>query len=239
MEQTQLGANDPQGALVGEQEVDQRNDPAHGLGGDGSRRRAHQTPIEDGYEENVQHHVGDTRAHRDPEAEGRPFGGDQEALEHSLEHEGGLAEKQDAAVGDAVGEHGLVSAQKDGYGLNEKDTGDGDGDAQGDGEQDQEGEVAVGTPRVALAHGLGHQSRAARSDHEARTAQDHEEGPDEIDGGEGGLTHEVGHAETVHHAVDRGEDHHDDRGEGEAEQLSVAEMLREGYMHGEIPFESI
>ena len=75
-------------------------------------------------------------------------------------------------------------------------------------------------------YGLGDQSRATCPDHKSTTAQDHEEGPDEIDGGEGGLPHEVGYEKPVDHTVDRGECHHDDGREGKAEELAVVEALR-------------
>ena len=131
-------------------------------------------------------------------------------MEGALEHEGGLGGQDDAAVGDAVGEHGLIGAQKDGHGLHKEHSRDGDGHAQADGGEDEEREVTVRAVTIPLAHGLGHQGGAARPQHEAAATQNLQEGPYEVDGGEGGLAYEIGHEKTVYYAVDGGEDHHND-----------------------------
>jgi len=57
------------------------------------------------------------------------------------------------------------------------------------------------------------------------SGQDHDEGHDEVDRGEGGLAGEVRHEQAVHDAVDGSENDHGDRGRCESEQRPEREML--------------
>ena len=79
--------------------------------------------------------------------------------------------------------------------------------------------------RFAFSECFCDEGTAARTEHEAERAEDHEEGHDKVDGGEGGLPHEIRNKKAVHDAVDRGEDHHNDRGERESQQLSVVKVV--------------
>ena len=92
----------------------------------------------------------------------------------------------------------------------------------------EHGEDAVGFASVALAKGLGHQSASTRAQHRAYHANQEQERHHQVDGGEGRFAHEVGHEHTVNHTINRGENHHGDGGQREAQQLAVAEMLGEG-----------
>lgn len=193
-------------------------------GGDG---RAGHTPVENGDEERVQHHVGDAGGHGDEKAQAGLFGGNEEALEHVLQHEGEGEAGNDAAVEDAVGHHGVRRAQQTGHGGHGDDAHGGQHCAQQQCEQYQHGEGAVGLVLLALAQQLGHQGGAAGADHKAHAAQDHHEGHDQVYGGKGRFAHEIGDEQTVHHAVDGREDHHADGGKREAQQLAIREMIGE------------
>ena len=225
--QTQCGGPQAQQAGVGTQEVDQGQYAAHTLaqaGGDGCAGHA---PVKNGDEERVQGHVGDAGGHGDEKAQAGLFGGDKEALEHVLQHEGEGEAGDDAAIENAVGHHGVRRAQQTGHGGHGDDAHGGQHCAQQQCEQYQHGEGAVGLLLLALAQQLGHQGGAAGADHKAHAAQDHHEGHDQVYGGKGRFTHEIGYEQTVHHAVDGREDHHADRRKREAQQLAIREMVGE------------
>ena len=70
-----------------------------------------------------------------------------------------------------------------------------------------------------------HNRTANGAEHKAQGARDHEKGHDEVHGGEGGLAYEIGDEVAVHHAVNGGEDHHDNGGQGKEKQLFIGEMI--------------
>ena len=78
---------------------------------------------------------------------------------------------------------------------------------------------------IALPHGLGNQGTATGANHKANGSKDHEKRHDQIHRGKGGLAYKIGHEKTVHHAVDRGKDHHDHGGHGKADQFGIGKML--------------
>ena len=230
--QTQGGGPQAQQAGVGTQEVDQGQYAAYTLAQAGGDGRAGHTPVKNGDEERVQDHVGDAGGHGDEKAQAGLFGGDEEALEHILQHEGEGEASDDAAIENAVGHHGVRRAQQTGHGGHGEDAHGGENDAQQQGEQYQHGEGAVGFVLFALAQQLGHQGGAAGANHKAHAAQDHHEGHDQVYGGKGRFAHEIGDEQTIHHAVDGGEDHHADGGKREAQQLAIREMIGQPYELG-------
>ena len=223
--QLQLCLCQLQQAAVGPQEVHQRQHAAHDLadaGGDGSARHA---PVEHRHEQGVQRHVGNARRHRDPQAQLGLFRRDQEALEHVLQHIRRVEGQHDAAIQHAIRQHFCVRTQKDGDRLHKDHAQRGDDDAADEGGGDHHGEVLIGAVLVALAHGFGHQCAAAGAEHEADAAKDHDEGHHQIHGGEGGLAHEIGHKQPVHHAVDGGEHHHDDGRQHELQEHFIGKVI--------------
>ena len=68
-------------------------------------------------------------------------------------------------------------------------------------------------------------SAAANAEHKANRAQDHNKGIEEIDSGKGCDSGIIGDKKAVHHAVNGDEDHHDNGGQGEAQQLAVMKMV--------------
>lgn len=69
------------------------------------------------------------------------------------------------------------------------------------------------------------QRTAARAEHEAERTRQHQKGHDEIDRFERFLAGVVGNEKSVHDAVDRGEDHHNDRGHDETEEFFIGKMV--------------
>ena len=221
----QPGGDQVQQAAVGPQKVDEGEDAAHALAdarGDGGTGHP---PAEHPDEQAVQHHVGQSRRHRGVQAQLGFLRGDEEALKYILQHERRRKGDVDAAIEDAVRQHLLSSAKEDSHRLHDQQAEDGENDPQQQGEEDHHGEAAVRPLSVPLSQDLGHQGGAAGADHEPHAPQDHDEGHHQVDGGKGGLSGEVGHEEAVHHAVDGGEDHHDDGGEDETQQLAVGEVV--------------
>ena len=160
---------------------------------------------------------------------------DKEALKRGLEHEGDAAREQNPPVGDAVGNQRVARARHPGDRLDEEDRENREHHAEQNDRVDDHRKIAAGERLVPLAERPRDQRAAAGAEHEAECADDHREGKDDIDGGERKISDQVGDEKTVHHAVDRGDDHHHDRRQSEAEQLAVGEVVGELNLHGGAP----
>ena len=221
----QSGPGQAEKAVVFPGEIDQGENPAHGLAGDGGRGGSRQAPLEHGDEQEVQDEVGEARRDGEAQAQVGLFRHHEEALEDVLQDEGRLPDDEDPAVEDAGLHHLPGGAQGDGDGTDEDESGNGQYNAENNGGVDQHGKVAVGVFPVALAQGLGDDGAAAGADHEAHGAHDHQGGEDEVHGGEGGLAHIVGDEQAVHDAVNGGADHHNNGRQDEAQEFGVGEVV--------------
>ncbi len=94
-----------QNAVVGPQEVEQRQHAAHRLADPGSQCRPSDPPAEARHKQGVQGHVGHPGAHRGQQAKLRPLGGGEECLKQVLEHEHGVERQNDAAIENTVAHH--------------------------------------------------------------------------------------------------------------------------------------
>lgn len=177
------------------------------------------------HEQSVQHDVGDAGGNGDVQAQLRPFRRHQKALEGVLQHIGDQAQQDDTSVADAHRQHGLVGAQQPGHRREKGNAADGEHGAQPDQHIDQKGEDLVGTLFAAGSQGVRHQRTATGTQHEAHGTQHHEKRHNEVHGSKGIGAHKVGHENTVHHGVDGGTHHHDDRRQSEAQQFSIGEVL--------------
>ena len=83
---------------------------SHGLAQARGQGRSCQAPAEHPHQQRVQHHVGHTGADRGSKPQPGLFRGDQEALEHILEHKGHVKGNDDPAVEHAVRDHLLGGA---------------------------------------------------------------------------------------------------------------------------------
>lgn len=219
------GAAQPQLAAVGPEEVHQRNGAAYELAENGGQSGALDTPLQHRHEQSVQHDVGDAGGNGDVQAQLRPFRRHQKALEGVLQHIGDQAQQDDTSVADAHRQHGLVGAQQPGHRREKGNAADGEHGAQSNQHIDQQGEDLVGTLFVVGSQGVRHQRTATGTQHEAHGTQHHEKRHNEVHGSKGIGAHKVGHENTVHHAVDGGTHHHDDRRQSEAQQFSIGEVL--------------
>ena len=194
-------AHQPQAAGILPSEVNKGHRAAHQLTQSRGRRRALQPEAEDAYKHGVQHHVGEPRSHRHAEAQLRLLSGGKEALELKLQNIEGQSRQVDGAVDHAAAQQLPLRSHQRRRPGQKQDAQNSQRRATGRRGVDQQREDLVGLLRLSLPHGLGDQGAAAGAEHEADAAQNHQIGHDEVDGGKGGLAHEVGHKEAVHHAV--------------------------------------
>lgn len=78
---------------------------------------------------------------------------------------------------------------------------------------------------MALPQGQRDQGAAPGAEHKADAAQDHQKGHNKVDGCKGRLAYKIGHKKSVHHAVDRSKDKHDDGGKGITQKASVSKVV--------------
>ena len=196
-------------------EVEHRQYAAHQLADKGGNGRALHAPAPDTHHQHVQHHVGAARAHGEPEAEVRLFGGDEKALEHILQRKGGQGHHQDASIAHRIVQKLPLGAQQHGNGPQKHNAQHGQHTDRDQSRQQEQGEIAVGLFLVALAQRDAHDGAAAGAQHKADGAQQHGQRHDEVDRGKGRLAHKVGDTQAVHDAVDGGEQHGADAGQHE------------------------
>ena len=156
----------------------------------------------------------------------RLFGGDEKALEHVLQREGGQRHHQNAAIAQGVIQQFSFGTQQHGDGPQEHDAQNGQHADRDKGSQQKHGEITVSLFLVALAQRDAHDGAAAGAQHEADGAQQHGQRHDEVDRRKGRFAHKVRHAQPIHDAVDGGEQHGADAGQHEPQQAGVGEMVR-------------
>ena len=190
------------------QEVDERDKSAHDLAqcrGDGA---SGDTPAKDADEQPIEHDVHDTGGDDDEEAVVGLARCREKRLEGELQCEERQGEQRPPPVDDAfVKELPLCPEGRDER-FDQPLSQDGENDREAYREDDEHAEVAVGPLVIALAAGLGNQGAATRARHETNRREDHDHRPGEVHGRERRLADEVRDEETVHHLVERGEDHH-------------------------------
>ena len=135
-------------------------------------------------EQRIEHHVCYARRDDDSKPDARAFGDDQKALEYVLQHIGGRKGNDDTSVKYAVLEHCFACAHELRDGADEGDAQNGQRNARDDDESDQHGEDAVCPFLLSASQLLGDERAAARADHEAHAAKDHDERHDEVQRGE-------------------------------------------------------
>ena len=180
-------------------EVEHRQYAAHQLADKGGNGRALHAPAPDTHHQHIQHHVGAARAHGEPEAEVRLFGGDEKALEHILQRKGGQGHHQDASIAHRIVQKLPLCAQQ-----------------HGNGPQEHNAQHRQHTDRD--------QSRQQEQG-EADGAQQHGQRHDEVDRRKGRLAHKVGDTQAVHDAVDGGEQHGADAGQHEPQKAGIGKMI--------------
>ena len=96
-------------------------------------------------------------------------------MENVLEHERGRKADDDPAIEHAVGQHLRRCVQEKGHRLHERDAEHGEQNADDHGKEDHHGKIAVCLLRLTLAKHLGNKRGAAGADHEADSAEHHDE----------------------------------------------------------------
>ena len=223
-----------QAAVLGVQKVEEGQKAAHHLADARGPGSTGQPEPEHAHQQKVQHHVGHTGEKGEHQPQPGLFGGDKEALEADLQHEGGQGQQVDAAVQHAVGDHGLaLGTQQNGQGPHEHEGQKGQYNAGDQGGVHDHGEIAVGLGLIALAQRFGNQRAAAGAHHEAQGRKTHQHGVHQIQGGEGHGAHVVGDEQAVHNAVNGSNDHHHDGGQHKAQKPPVRKMVGKLDLHGD------
>ena len=142
-----------------------------------------------------------------------------------MQHVKRRREQNDSAVEHAVSEHFALRAEKPGDRRQKHNAERAENEAQHGRADGQHRENAVRFFGQLFAELFCNQRAAAGSEHEARTAENHQDRHDEVDSGKGRFAREVRDEEAVYHAVDGREDHHDDRRRGEAQQPPDGKMI--------------
>ena len=225
------GPAKPQGSSGGSEEVQQREQPAHGVAEHRPPGRPGDAHVQRADENIVHDYVGGSGGQREEQACFGQFGGDEKDLKGHLEHEYHAASQQDAAVGNTVVHQQVAASRQPGDGPDEQCASYGEYRPQPQHHQNDHREVAVSQLGFTLAHSAGHHGAAAGTQHEAGGGQDHGHGENDIYRRQCVLSHQIGDKQAVYHAVDRSEDHHDNRGQSKAEQLAVCEVVGKFDLH--------
>ena len=227
----QPGGAQPQGPFWGPEEVEQGQQAPHGVAEHRPPGRPGDAHVQRLDKDVVHHNVGGPGGQGEEQPRFGQLGGDKEDLKGHLEHEHRAPAQQDPAVGHAVVHEQVAGPGQPGDGLNEQRAAYREGRAQCQHHQDDHGKIPVGQLGLALTHGAGHHGAAAGAQHKAGGGQDHGHRKDNIHRRQGVLPHQIGDKQAVHHAVHRGEDHHNNRWQGEAEQGTVGKMVRKLDVH--------
>ena len=203
-----------QQARIRAAEIDKSDHARHRLPRNGCRRRARKLPMKSENEERVERAVQNARGNRNPKPEHRLFGGNHKALKGILQHQTRHAAQQNKAV-----KHGVfhrfgrgVTPQKLRHGAQNGDPKAAEHDARDGDRANQKGKITVGALLIALAQRFGDERAAARAEHHARRAQNHNNGENEVQPREGSITHRFGNEHTVYDRINRSKHrHHDGR----------------------------
>ena len=215
-----------QAGVFAVEKVEHRADAAHHLADDGSRRRANDAAAQHTHQQKVQYDVGQARQHSEGQAQLRLFGGDEKALEKELHHKGCLEQQQDAAVHQAVRQQFRRSAQQLGGRLQQEPANDGGDNAHHDRGGSQHREQVVRLLFIASAQCHGDQRAAAGAYHEAQAAKRLQERVDQVQSRKCRFTGKIRDKKAIHHAVHRGEDHHDNGRCHKTQQAAGGKMVR-------------
>ena len=221
------GAAQTQETVIGSEKPKGGKEAAGGLADGGGPGCAGQAPAEDTHEQGVQDHVGHPGSQGEPEAQLGFFRRNEEALKGELEHEGGHGQQKDPSVNQAVIQQISLRSHEDRQRPQKKESGQGEDRPGDEGAVYEQRKETVRPLPVLLPQGLGHQGAAAHPQHGAHGPQDHQGGHDEVQRRKGRLAYVVGNEVPVHDAVHGGEEHGTDGREGEAQEFSAGEMIRE------------
>ena len=206
-------------------EIDERNHAADKLAERRRERRARKSPAERTYKQRVERHIAHAGGHGHIETQLRLLRRGKQALEVILQQIKRRGQQNDPSVEHAVSEHFALRAEKPCNCGQKRNAERAENEAQHGRADGQHRENAVRFFGQLFAELFCNQRAAAGSEHEARTAEDHQDRHDEVDGGKGRFACEVRDEEAVYHAVDRCEGHHDDRRRGEAQQPPDGKMI--------------
>ena len=206
-------------------EIDERNHAADKLAERRRERRARKSPAERTYKQRVERHIAHAGGDRHIEPQLRLLRRGKQALEVILQQIKRRGQQNDPSVEHTVSQHFALCAEKLGDHRQKRNAERAETEAQHGRADGQHCEDAVRFFGQLFAELFCNQRAAAGSEHEARTAENHQDRHDEVDSGKGRFAREVRDKEAVYHAIDRREDHHDDRRRSKAQKTPDGKMV--------------
>ena len=205
--------------------IEDRGHAADHLADDRGRCRAGQPQPRHTYKDEVQHHIGRTRCHREAEAQLRLFGCNKKALEQILQHERRLKCQQNTTVSQATGQQFRRCAQPQGHRLQQRKAESAEQHTQHGGCDHQHTEQLIGALFIAGAQRHGNKGAAARADHKAEAAQHLKIRVDEVQRRERRFARVVRDKKAVHNRVNGGKNHHHDGRRRKSQQPPRGKMV--------------
>lgn len=164
--------------------------------------RAGKTEMKYHDEQKVQKHIGQPGDNGNDETELWFFGSCKETLKHILQNEKRLRYKENSAVYNAVVYHVVAGTKCNGNGTHKDKADDGQCNTERDGNINQHGKITVCQFLFSFAECFCNNGASAGAEHHADTADTHENGHDEIDGGKRCFTDEIGNKNAVNDAIE-------------------------------------
>ena len=155
----------------------------------------------------------------------RLFGGDEKRLKHGLQHPERHADEDDARVLHAVHVQISLGFQQPCHGGKHRESDQRENNADTKRKLHQKGEIRTRFFVFALAERTRNDGAAARAQHEAHCAHNHQKGHNQIDGGKGRFPREIRNEQPVHNAVNRRKNHHTNAWKHEFQQRGIMKMI--------------
>ena len=134
-----------------------------------------------------------------------------------MEHKNGTPAQQYSAVNDAVVHKQFAGSRQLGDGFDEQCSAYREHCAQTQHHQDNHREVSVRQLGFVFSHSAGYYRTAAGPQHKTGGGENHGHRKNDVDRRQSVFTHKIGDKQAVHHAVNRGENHHNDGRQSEAQ----------------------
>ena len=180
----------------------------------------------------VQHRIGDARRHRQTQAQSWPPGGDKKALKEELEHGHGCKAELHPQIGDRIVQQQIAGPQQPGQRPGEENPRQADRQADAHRHQGQKAEVPPGLLQISGPHLVGHHGGTAGAQHDPHGQGKADGRIGHIGGGQGVLSHQAGNQHPVHDGVEADHQHHDNGGQGKAQQPRQVEVAVQAVGHG-------
>lgn len=179
----------------------------------GCDRRTDESVAEHADKQVVEYHIGQSGGNDDAEPKLRFLRSNEETLEDILQHESRHRDKSDARIDHTVTVQLSGCTECGCDKRHDERTEDRQKNTAAECDVNEHGKIFVGFLFLAFSECLGNDRAAAGTDHESKRREPHQKRQDQIDRCKCRLSGIVGYEQSVHDAVDRSKDHHDDGGQ--------------------------